>query len=555
MYQRVRVLLPRPLPRDDVVRNVLSGVIVGVVAFPLSIALAVAVGVPPVAGLYTAIFAGAIASTFGGSRLNITGPTAAMVPLLLHVVVQHGVEALALVGLLSGLMLIVMGVLRFGRLVRFMPQLVIVGFTAGVAVSIAVGQLNNLLGLSGTDARLEHFHARVWDTFRHLDTVEPASATIGLVCVSFLFVYQARPRRVPGALLAVIGATVAARVFDLDVATVSSRYGDFPRSLPTPTLGFLDVGLAITLIPAAAAIAVLGAVESLLSAVVADGMSAADERHDPDRELIGQGLANLVSPVMGGIPATAAIARTAAGIRSGATSRLSGVVHSVTVLGFTVALAPLAGEIPLAALAAILVVVAYAIADVPEFTRLLRAAPREDLAVLVGTVLVTVFLDLTFAIAMGIITSAVLLLRRLIKVPVVAEILADDEGTRIPGSVTDLVRAHPEVLFFNAQGIISFHSAAAFEATLPRHDPRPLVIRMRDIQHVDSSGLITLHGLIEHRRHIGSRTLLTEVQPGVEVALRRFGITDLVPAAAMGLLTQDAIRALLVVDTSGQSLL
>lgn len=540
------------MPRDDVLRNVMAGAIVGVIAFPLSIALAVAVGVSPIAGLYTAIFAGGTAAALGGSRFNITGPTAALVPLLLHLVVTHGLQALPVAAFLAGIFLILMGLLRFGRLIRFMPQLVIVGFTAGIGVSIAFGQLNNLLGLSDTDAQLVHFHERVADTMRHLGTMEPASALIGLLSVAFLFIYQSRPRRIPGALLVVVGATVVARVLDLEVATVSNRYGDLPTSLPIPSLDFFDLGLAIDLVPSAAAIAVLAAVESLLSAVVADGMAADGIRHDADRELVGQGIGNLVAPVFGGIPATAAIARTAAGIRSGATSRLAGVVHAVTVLALTVVLAQVAGDIPLAALAAILVVVAYSIADVPELVRLLRTAPREDLLALVGTVLVTVFLDLTFAIALGVLTSTVLLLRRLNRVPVVAEIFhgfedePDAPGT--PGAAAyspelqALVRDHPDVLFFNAQGVISFHSAAAFEATLPRHDPRVLVIRMRDIHHVDSSGLITLQGIVEHRERAGGRTLLTDARPEVEAALRRFGLHDALGPARGTLTSEEALR-------------
>jgi len=539
---------PQFLPRAELTGNLFSGLIVGVIAFPLSIALAVAIGMPPVAGLYTAVFAGATASLLGGSKYNITGPTAALVPLLLHVVILHGPRALALVGVLAGIMLILMGVLHFGRLVRFMPQLVIVGFTAGIAASIAVGQVNNLLGLSGTDPRLERFHERVWDTVQHLGSLEPSSAVIGVASVAFLMAYQSRPRRVPGPLVVVVAATIVAQALHLDVSTVSSRYGDIPAGLPLPSLSFFDLGLAFDLIPVAASVAVLGAVESLLSAVVADGMSGTGERHDSDRELIGLGIANVVAPIMGGIPATAAIARTAAGIRNGTTSRLAGVVHSVTVLLLTVALASVAGDIPLAVLAAILVVVAYGIADVAELSKLIRTAPREDLVVLVGTILITVFFDLTFAIALGVIASTVILLRRMIRVPVAGALLDDGvEDSRIPSTVTSLVRTHPDVLFFNAQGIISFHSAAAFESTLPRHDPRPLVIRMRDIHHVDSSGLITLQGLIEHRRHAGGSTLLTEVQPDVEVVLRRFGITALAPDVITGRSTEEAIQAL--VDT------
>lgn len=551
--QRRRSLIPGGWP-DDLLQNVLAGVIVGVIAFPLSIALAVAVGVSPVAGLYTAVFAGGTAALLGGSRFNITGPTAALVPLLLHLSIAHGPQAIPVAAVLAGVILVVMGLLRFGRLIRFMPQLVIVGFTAGIAVSIAFGQVNNLLGLSGTDARLEHFHERLLDTVRHLGTMEPASAALGLGCVVFLFAYQARPRRIPGALLAVVGATAIAQVFDLDVSTVSSRYGALPKSLPTPSLDFFDFGLAVDLLPSAAAIAVLAAVESLLSAVVADGMAADGIRHDADRELVGQGIANLVAPVFGGVAATAAIARTAAGIRNGATSRITGIVHAVTVLVLTVALAGFAGEIPLAALAAVLVVVAYGIADLPELSRLLRTAPREDLIALVGTILVTIFLDLTFAIALGVLTSTVILLRRLNRVPVVHRVLEDiedapDEPSPYSPALQSLLREHPDVLFFNAQGVISFHSAAAFEATLPTHDPRPLVIRMRDIHHVDSSGLITLAGIVQHRERAGGRTILTDVRPEVAATMHRFGLQHAM--AGTNVTAEAALRALTSMPPDG----
>lgn len=533
------------LPLHEVPRNVASGIVVGLIAFPLAIALAVAAGVPPITGLYTAVFAGSVAAAFGGSRFNITGPTAALVPLLLHLAVTEGIEALALAGMLAGFILVGMGLLRFGRAVRYMPQLVIVGFTAGIAASIAVGQLNNLLGLSGTDPRLEHFHERVADTARHLSTIEPASLAIGLASIGFLTVYQATPRRIPGALLVVIGATAAVQIFGLDVVTVSQRYGDLPRSLPTPTLGFIDLGRAIDLLPQAAAIAVLGGVESLLSAVVADGMAGDGHRHDPDRELIGQGLANLVAPIFGGIAATAAIARTAAGIRSGATSRLSGIVHAFTVLVLVLVLAPLASDIPLAALAGILIVVAWGIADVPELIKLFRSAPRLELLVLIGTIVVTIALDLTFAIALGVVTSLFLLMRELIRIPVAAEVLPDDLAAEgVPTEVVSLAREHPEALFFNAQGIISFHSAAAFESTLPRHDPRPLVLRMRDVRHVDSSGLYTLQAVIEHRRRAGGDTILTDVRPEVAYTLKRFGIANLVLDPGLDQTTESAFRTL-----------
>ncbi|MBK7330135.1 MAG: sodium-independent anion transporter [Dehalococcoidia bacterium] len=398
-------------------QNLLAGIVVGVIAFPLSIALAVAVGVPPISGLYTAVIAGGIAAAFGGSRFNITGPTAALVPVLSHAVVIHGPKALPLLGLMAGVMLLVMSALRAGRLVRYIPGTVVVGFTAGIALSIAFGQLNNLLNITGTDASLEHFHARVWDSARHLETVGFTTPAIGALALAILVVWPRLPRAraIPGPLIVVVVTTALTWYFGLDVPTVESKYGAIPQELPSFDAGFIDIGLIFDLLPLAVSVAILAGVESLLSAVVADGMSGGPERHEPDNELRGQGLANVAASLLGGIPSTAAIARTAAGIRSGATSRLTGVVHAVTVLAGVLLVGDVAGRVPMAALAAILLIVAWNIAEVPEVSRLLRKSARGDAFVLVSTILITLFFDLTYAIGFGIIASMVLLLRQLIR--------------------------------------------------------------------------------------------------------------------------------------------
>ncbi len=509
--------------------NLIAGVVAGIIALPLSIALAVAVGVPPVAGLYTAVFAGAAAAIFGGSRYNITGPTAALVPLLSHVVLVHGPAALPMVGLMAGLILLAMGALRFGRLVRYMPGTVIVGFTAGIALSIAFGQLNAFLGVTGTNPALEHFHERTLDTLRHLSTVGLTTPLVGLVSLAILVAWPRLDGRLPAPLVAVVAVTAAAWALGIDTPTVASRYGDLPRAFPRPSLGFFDTGMLIDLLQPAVAVAILGGVESLLSAVVADGMAGQRIRHDPDRELRGQGIANLVSPLFGGIPATAAIARTAASIRAGATSRLAGVFHSVTVLALTLALGPLAGRIPMATLAAVLLITAWKIAEVPEVTRLVRRAPREDVIVLLSTVFITLFFDLTYAIGFGIFASTVLLLRRLVSVPAAAAMLPDASGriAQVSDELAGLINARPDIDFFTAQGLLSFHSAASFEYQLQGDARRPLILRMKDVHYIDTTGLLTLEGIIEHRQRHGGRIILTAIQPEVRPLLERFGIIDL----------------------------
>jgi SulP family sulfate permease len=514
----------------NVRQNVLAGIVVGVIAFPLSIALAVAVGVPPIAGLYTAVIAGSVAALFGGSRFNITGPTAALVPVLSHAVIAHGARALPVLGFMAGVFLIVLSIFRAGRLVRYIPGTVVVGFTAGISLSIAFGQLNNFLNVRGTNGSLEQFHQRAWDTARHLSSVGFAAPAVGLTALAILIAWPRVPRlrAIPGPLIAVTFTTALAWVLHLNVPTVQSKYGAIPQRLPTPGNEFFDVHLALELLPLAVSVAVLSGVESLLSAVVADGMSNSAKRHDSDRELFGQGLGNLASSVFGGVPSTAAIARTAAGIRTGATGRLTGVTHAVTVLLAILVLGPVAGHVPMTALAAILFIVAWNIAEVPEVSRLLRRSARGDAFVLIATIAITLFFDLTYAIGFGVLASMVLLVRQLIRVPAAQQLLPDESGhiRQVTPELSALIQSRPDIAFFNAEGVLSFYSAATFEYELLGHNRNPLILRMKDVHHIDASGLITLEGVIEHRQHGGGRIILTAVQPEIRESLDRFGILE-----------------------------
>lgn len=535
-------------PTRSIRQDAMAGFVVGIIALPLGMALAVAIGAPPVTGLYTATFAGATASILGGSRFNITGPTAALVPLLSRVALEHGFNALPMVGLMAGVLLLFMSYFKLGRLVRFMPGPVIVGFTAGIALSIAFGQLNNLLGLQGTDSSLEHFHDKLRDTFSHLDTASVSTILVGVAALALLIGWARlqRFKLVPGPLIAVVVLTLVAQGVAIDTPTLASRYGEMPTSFPVPSFDFFDLSLVLVLLPSAFAVAILASVESLLCAVVADGMAQTADRHDPDRELFGQGIANLVSPIMGGIPATAAIARTAAGVRSGGTSRLIGVFHAVTVLAATVFLGSLTGNIPITVLAAILLFVAWNIAEVPELTRLIKRAPRQDVIVLVSTILITLFFDLTYAIGFGIIASAFLLIQQLIKLPAAKPLIADETG-RVPevsAGLSALMQERPDISFFTAQGFLSFHSVATFEYALSADLTKPLILRMKDVRHIDTSGLLTLEGVIEHRQRHGGRILLTALQPDMLAVLERFGILDKVGRDNVFVETRHAIAAI-----------
>ncbi len=502
--------------------------VVGIIAFPLSIALAVAVGVPPVLGLYTAVLAGAVAAAFGGSQYNITGPTAALVPVLAHAVVLHGPGALPLLALMSGVLLLVFSALRAGRLVRYIPGTVVVGFTAGIALSLAFGQLNNFLEVQGTDGSKERFHERLLDTFAHLDSVGWQTPVLGVVMVALLVAWPRLPRvrAIPGPLIAVAVGTALSSLGTLESATVKGKYGAIPREVPTPTLSFFDLGLAIDLLPLAFSVAVLAGIESLLSAVVADGMAPAGPRHNSDRELRGQGLGNLVAGLFGAIPSTAAIARTAAGVRSGGRSRLTGVSHSVIVLSATLIFGGAAGAIPMTVLAAILLIVAWNIAEVPEVWRLVTRAPKWDAGVVVATALITLFFDLTYAIGFGVLASMAMLLRQMTRIPAAQELLPDASGRirRVTPELSELMKSRPDIAFFNAEGLLSFYSASAFEYELGGHSGNPLILRMKDVFHIDATGLLTLEGIIEHRQKSGSRIILTAIQPQLRPALERFGI-------------------------------
>jgi SulP family sulfate permease len=537
---------PRPLSPSDFRKNVISGLVVGTIALPLSIALAIAVGAPPIMGLYTAAFAGATASIFGSSRFNITGPTAALVPLISAVVIRHGIEALPLLGFMAGLMLLVISALRLGRVSKYVPGVVVAGFTVGIALSIAFGQLNALLGITGTDPKLEHFHERFWDSMTHLDTVGWLTILVGLLSITLMVLWPRVTKKVPAALVAVVLLTAIAWSFSFDTFTVETKYGELPRGLPEVGLPQFDWELVQSLIPSAFAVAVLAGVESMLSAVVADNMAQAQERHSPDRELFGQGLANIAASMTGGIPATAAIARTGAGVQNGATSRVSGVVHSIFVFSCTLALASLVGHIPLTVLAGILMVTAYRIADVKGLRRIMRGAPRSELLVLALTIGLTVFLDLTYAILAGVVISVIIVLRQLTSHATAMQLKPDELGLirQVSPGLAAMILSRPDIAFYNAQGILSFHSSSALERVLLEDEPRPLILRMKDVSYIDTSGLMALEHIVGERKRRGRRVVLTAVQPGVMMAIRKYGILSELGWSNVYRSTADAITSL-----------
>jgi SulP family sulfate permease len=510
---------------EHIGRNVLAGVIVGIVALPLALAFAIASGAKPEQGLYTAIVAGVATSLLGGTRVQISGPTGAFVAVLAGITAQYGIGGLQVATLMAGCMLLAMGVAQLGSVIKFIPGPVIAGFTTGIAVIIWTGQWKDFFGLhpaaSGT-----HFHEKTWVLIQAFPSLDVPTTTIGLVTLLTLvigtrtFGHIPGLKRVPAPLVAMLLAVAIQAIFKFPhVATIGTAFGGIPRTLPALSFPDISMSQVFSLIGPAFAIAMLGAIESLLTAVVADGMIGT--RHDSNQELIGQGAANLLAPLFGGFAATGAIARTATNIRNGATSPVAGIVHALFLVLVVVALAPWASEIPLCALAAILFYVAWNMADVPHISRLLKRSPRADKLLLVTTFCLTVFFDLVVAVNAGVILAALLFMRRMASTVSVREEDAEN---------LDEIALPANVLVYRIEGPFFFGAAEKLERTLERVqlDIRTVVIRLGRVPFIDATGLQTLTEIIErfHKRHVN--VILCGIHAGVVKELEAGGVLHLV---------------------------
>jgi SulP family sulfate permease len=513
--------------RSQWLPNVVAGVIVGVVALPLAMAFAIASGAKPEQGLYTAIVAGLAVSVLGGSRLQIAGPTGAFIVILADITSTHGIDGLQIATLMAGVMLLLLGLARMGAIIKFIPDPVIVGFTAGIGVIIFVGQWRDFFGLPAVEG--EHFHEKLVHLLEALPRLDPT--TTGLAALSLLLViYSPRVpglKRVPGPLVALVVATALQATFHFDgLRTIGSAFGGIPRGLPplvVPELGFARV---IELVGPAFTIAMLGAIESLLSAVVADGM--AGTRHDPNQELIGQGIANVAAPLFGGFAATGAIARTATNVRNGGTSPLSGIVHSLLLVAVLLVLAPLAVDVPLAALAAILFVVAWNMSEAKHFAKMVRRAPRSDVVILLVTFGLTVFTDLVVAVNIGVILATLHFLRRMASSVEVRQ--ASEQELQGEFAHVGLTKLPPGVLVFAFEGPFFFGAVEHFERALAgtHTDPRVLIIRLRWVPFIDITGIQTLEEVIRdlHKRKV--RVMLSGANDRVRAKLEKAGLIELV---------------------------
>jgi SulP family sulfate permease len=501
-------------------KDVFAGVVVGVVALPLSMALAIAVGVPPQHGLYTAIVAGAVVALTGGSKHQVTGPTAAFVVILVPIASKYGLSGLLTAGLMAGVLLVAMGAMRLGRFIEFIPHPVTTGFTAGIAIVIATLQLKDVLGLTiarQPDAYFEKVGA-LWSARHEASLVELGVAALTLV---LLLLWPRVSKTLPAPLVALVlvsvGASVLARAFpSLHIATIGSRfhtivdgreYAGIPPLAPRPALpwgsGSMTWAKARELVPPALAIAMLGAIESLLSAVVADATTG--KKHDPNGELVGLGFGNIVAPFFGGIAATGALARTATNIRAGATSPIAAVVHSLTVLLAVVVAAPLVAYVPMAALAALLLLIAWNMCDARHFVHIVRVAPGSDVAVLLTCFTLTVVFDMVVAIGVGVVLAALLFMKRMSELTSsrIFDASDADETRVVPQGVTVYEIAGP--LFFGAA-----EKAMGALATAGL-DARVIVLALGKVPAIDATGLVALESAVERLR--GAKKLVVIAGP------------------------------------------
>lgn len=511
-------------------KDLLSGLMVGIVAIPLGMAFAIASGVKPEYGLYTTVIAGILISLFGGSRFQIGGPTGAFIPILLAIVLQYGYENLLIAGFMAGIMLLLMGLFKLGGVIKFIPRPVTIGFTAGIAVTIFSGQIANFLGLTGI-ARQQGFIAEMKEIGLHLSTVNGFSVLTALISLVILIAVPKRFPKLPASLLGLLVSTLAASFFyPGQVETIGSTYGSISSSLPAFRFPSITMEHLQTLLKPAFAIAMLGGIESLLSAVVADGMTGT--RHNSNRELIGQGIANIITPLFGGIPATGAIARTATNIKSGAVSPVSGVIHGIVVLLVLVLFAPYASMIPLASMAPVLMMVAWNMSERKAFVHVLRTRTADAL-VLVMTFVLTVFADLTIAVQIGLLLSGVLFVKHMSTLLVTRKVLPDptDKNARVSADMVSEHRNCPQISMYTVDGALFFGVARMFEEAIMKeihYKPNVLIIKMDSVLYMDTTGESNFASIVKHFQKSGGTVIISEIQDQPRDVLRKTGLDRMI---------------------------
>lgn len=518
---------------SDLRSDAIAGLTVAIVALPLAMALAIASGTTPDKGLLTAVIAGFLISALGGSRFQIGGPTGAFVVVVFNVIQQHGYDGLVLATLMAGLILMVSGFARLGTWIKYIPEPVVTGFTAGIAVIIFSSQVKDLLGLSIEKVPAEFIEK--WAAFWSArDTLNLSAVAVAGVALAVIIGLRRFAPRLPGFLIAVVGASIAVYLLHLPIETIGSKFGGIPDTLPSPVMPSITLARLAELAPSAFTIAFLAGVESLLSAVVADGMTG--RRHRSNCELVAQGIANAASAMFGGMPATGAIARTATNIRSGARSPVAGMLHAAFVLLFMLVLAPLAVFVPLASLGAVLVIVAWNMSEVHKFRHLMRA-PLGDRVVLILTFGLTVMVDLTVAIEVGVVLAAILFMHRM------AEVVSVQQGVQIiEEDVDDFARPRTSytqradlpkgVEVFQLRGPLFFGSAGRLADVLDSigTPPRVFILRMREVPMIDATGVAALGDFVKRCQAHGTVVIAAGVQPSLRTVLTSMGFDGSQPS-------------------------
>ena len=487
--------------KEQLIKDILSGIIVAIIALPLSIALAIASGVGPVQGLYTAIVAGFFISFFGGSRVQIGGPTAAFVVIIYGIVTTYGTDGLIVATIMAGIILCIMGFCHFGSLIKYIPYTITTGFTCGIAVTLFVGQIKDFLGLD-MGAVPSEFIEKLGAYAANITTTNPVTVAIGVVALVILILWPKVTDKLPGSLIAIIVTTAIVYFAKLPVNTIGSVYGELSSSFPSFHMPAFSYKLVQELISPAFTIAILAGIESLLSAVVSDGMIG--DTHKSNAELIGQGLGNIFSGLFGGIPATGAIARTAANVRNGGRTPIAGITHCITLSIILVVLMPLASLIPMTTLAAVLLVVAWNMADWTSFFHLCKTAPKSDMIVLVATFFLTVFFDLVVAIEVGVVLAALLFMKRMAETADVTAWKYADEPDVTPGEAEKMRDIPHSIRVFEISGPLFFAAADEILTITSDKSTKVIVIRMRSVPAIDASAMRSLRDLAARakKKHI-----------------------------------------------------
>lgn len=528
--------------RKRFAQDAMAGAIVGIVALPLAIAFAIASGVKPEQGLFTAIVAGFLISALSGSRVQIGGPTGAFIVVVFGIVQQHGYNGLAIATMMAGVFLIFMGVARLGAVIKFIPYPMTVGFTSGIALIIATTQIKDFFGLTITSPSSDFLHKLV-SYVQNFDSLNVYALLVGGVTLFTILFWSKVTKKIPGSIVAIALGTTLVHLFDLPVATIGSQFGSVPNFLPMPQFPSFEWAMVPQLISPALTIALLGAIESLLSAVVADGMTGT--RHRSNMELVAQGVANIASPLFGGIPATGAIARTATNVKNGGKTPVAGMIHVVTLLLIMFFFGRWVTLIPMACLAAVLLVVAYHMSEWRHFLHLLRA-PKSDILVMLTTFGLTVFVDLTVAIETGVVLSALLFMNRMANATEFHSITSEiDEDYEDHDEAPIALNQVPEgVEIFEIYGPFFFGAANVFKDKLRiiKNPPKILILRLRHILTIDATALRALEDLLDKTRREKTVLILSGVQPSLMEPLERAGLIEKVGAKCIFLHINDALK-------------